>query len=536
MPQSVDELRAQLRERGYLTHGIERWFALDPWSSRAFWLELVTVALKGAVLLAAFAILPHVTVMLFRNHPLTAGETLLLALLYGAAWLVTGFALIVAMALAMKLRPELAIDTPRALLGIAIAAAALLTSPIALWWLRFDSPPPLAELGAGLALIVLFFLMAILIVSAAMLSFSVYELQRIPAIHSRPRTVPMTVAAVVLMALLFLPAYAAQEKRAAEPPVQVVTTPVTTRVAFVAVDGLTSQIFGSRPELVRALPHHNSTATIAAGSATERWATIGTGVPPRIHGVRAIEGVRFRGGTHVIQTLSRADFVLRDLASAAGIARREPLPPTVRRRDYVWEIFAARGMPAVAVNWWTTETRHDGALDSIGQETIFAAARGEAVAVDRVASARLLDAVGRERPQFATLYLPALDIVLNRIPLDPSARLAGSVAALDGLGATIGSLRARGYEVILAGIPGEGTAGEAVIASTLPLPHDARLTDLAPTLAARLGFPPSNEMMGRSLTGERPRIATYGSRAGGADSEKVNDEYYRNLKSLGYIR
>jgi hypothetical protein len=536
VPQPVDELRAQLRERGYLTHGIDRWFALDPWSSRTFWLELVTVALKAAVLLSAFGILPPVAIMLFRNHPLSAGETLLLALLYGTAWLVTGFALIVAMALAMKLRPELAIDTPGALLGIAMAAAALLTSPIALWWSRFDAPPPLAELAAGLALTVLFFLFATLIVSAAMLSFSVYELQRIPAIHSRPRTVPMTVAAVVLMALLFRPAYAAQEQPAPAPPVQVVTTPVMRRVALVAADGLTWKIFTSRPELGRALPHHNPTMPIAAESATERWATVGTGVPPRVHGVRAIEGVRFRGGRHVLQTLSRADFVLRDLASAAGIVRREPLPPTVRRRDYVWEIFAARGLTAVAVNWWTTETRHAGALDSIGQETIFAAARGDAVAVDRIASARLLAAAQRDHPQFATVYLPALDIVLNRLVLDPSTRLAGSVAALDGLAETIASLRAEGFEVVLAGIPGEGAAGQAVIAATFPLSGNARLADLAPTLAALVGFPASNEMMGRSLIGERPRIATYGNRAGTSAPEKVDEDYYRNLKSLGYIR
>src|SRR5256885_1852509 len=54
---SVDDLRSQLRERGYLSHGIERWFALDPWSSRAFWLELATVAAKASLLIALFAVL-----------------------------------------------------------------------------------------------------------------------------------------------------------------------------------------------------------------------------------------------------------------------------------------------------------------------------------------------------------------------------------------------------------------------------------------------------------------------------------------------
>src|SRR6185295_4150557 len=137
--------------------------------------------------------------------------------------------------------------------------------------------------------------------SAALLSFSVYELQRIPAIHQKPRGVPMTIAAAALMALLFLPAYAAQEKRATEPPIQVVTTPTTRRVALVAVDGLTWEIFRSRPALTSLFVSAYSAPPLTAESTTERWATLGTGVPARVHGVRAIEGVRLPGGRHVLQ-------------------------------------------------------------------------------------------------------------------------------------------------------------------------------------------------------------------------------------------
>ncbi len=108
----VDSLRAQLRERGYLTHGIERWFALDPWSSRAFWVELLAVALKAATLIAAFAALPMTTVMLFRNFPLNAYETLALYLTYAAAWLLVAFLFVILAALILKLRPALPIDTP----------------------------------------------------------------------------------------------------------------------------------------------------------------------------------------------------------------------------------------------------------------------------------------------------------------------------------------------------------------------------------------------------------------------------------------
>ncbi len=531
----VDDLRIQLRERGYLSHGLERWFALDPWRSRAFWLQLALVAAKGAALVGLFAVVPLVAVMLFRNHPLTALETLAMSLLYGVTAVAFSFLFLVALALLLRLRPHLAIDTPRALLGISFAAAALLAAPIALWWYRFDTPPSPPELMAGLLLVALFFVVATIVVSAALLSFSIYELRRVPVLHQKPRGVPMTIAAALLIALLFIPAYATQEKLATPPPLQVVITPTTRRVALVAVDGLTWEIFRSRPELVTLLPAANAAPPLPARSTAERWATLGTGAPARAHGVRAIEGIRFRGGSHVLQALSRADFVLHDVAETIGTARRQPLPPTVRRRDYVWEIFAARGVPSAAVNWWTSETRHDGALDSVGQESIFAAAKRDAAAIDDAASKRLLASVDRQAPRFATLYLPALDIILNRLALDPSARLASSVRVLDGIVSAAAALHARGYDVILAGLPGDRQSGQAVVAASFALPAAAPL-DVAPTLCTLEGFPPSAEMPGHALTGHAPRIASYGARHSAASGAKVNEEYYENLRSLGYIR
>src|SRR5205085_4036979 len=214
----VADLRAQLRERGYLSHGIERWFALDPWRSRAFWVELTAVAGKGAALIGSFAVVPLVAVMLFRNHPLSPIETLLMALLYGVTAVAISFLFLIALALLLRLRPTLAVDTPRALLAISFVAAAVLTAPIAAWWYRFDAPPQTPELVAGLLLIALFFVMATIVVSAALLSFSIYELRRVPVLHQKPRGAAMTIAAAVLIALLFIPAYATQEKTAAAPP------------------------------------------------------------------------------------------------------------------------------------------------------------------------------------------------------------------------------------------------------------------------------------------------------------------------------
>jgi hypothetical protein len=326
----------------------------------------------------------------------------------------------------------------------------------------------------------------------------------------------MSVAAVVLLALLFIPA---QEKSIAQEPLQVVTTPSSRRIALVAVDGLTYEIFVSRSDLQRTFVSR-SIPPIAGASTTERWASVGTGVPTSIHGVRAIEGVRFPGGSHIIQQISDFDFAVRHAGT------RLPLPPTVRRRDFVWELFAHRGISVLAVNWWTSS-------EGVTQQTVFAAARGDALAVDEIAARYALG----NHPQFVTVYLPALDVVLNRLPLDRSAQLAQSVRALDHVSQTVASLRARGYDVIVIGMPGDHQTGSAVIASTIPLAPGKSAYDVGPTLCALLGFPASNEMPGASLVGDDvARIPTYGNRSSSSTSTKVDEEYYENLKSLGYIR
>jgi len=529
---SVDDLRQQLRDRGYLSHGIERWFALDPWGSRTFWVELMIVAAKAAVLIAAFAMLPLVAIMLYRNHPLSALETLLMAIAYAGTALVAGFALLIVIALTLKVRPALAIDTPRALLGISFAASAMMTAAIAIWWSQFGSAPSLLELVSGLILIVAFFLIATIAISAALLSFSIYELKRVPAIHRRSRGVPMSIAAAILTALLFLPAYAAQDRGTASPPIQVVTSPARARIAFIAVDGLTYELAATRG--IGGVP----VPPMVEKSTTERWASVGAGVVAQLHGVHAVEGVRLRGGRHLIQALSRSDVVLLDVAPAMGLADREPLPPTVRRRDFVWEIFAARGVQSLAVNWWTTDDLRLGALESIGQSSIFAAAGNDPLELDRGAMKRTLNALDRARPAFATVYLPSLDVILNRMPLDRSTQLASSVRALDGVAAAILSLRRRGYDILLLGLPGDRQGGRGVLLSTIPLARPpSSAYDVAPTLCALMGFPASSEMPGASLvTTDLPRIASYGPRAVTRDTVKLNDEYYQNLKSLGYIK
>ena len=531
----VDSLRAQLRDRGYLTHGIERWFALDPWSSRTFWLELTALALKAATLIALFGALLPAALMLIRNQPLGAVEILSLYGVYFAVAFVAGFAVVVLIALTLKVRPALPIDTPYALLAISLIAAALFTAPLGYWWLRFETPPDQLELAVGAALGILFFVVASVVVSAALLSFSIYEVGRVPAIHQKPRGVPMTIAAVVLIGALIAPAFAGREPEAAAP--MVVIKPTARQLVLIGVDGLTYPIFRSRFDLARQLPHAQRVTPVAGASTTERWASLASGVPTARHGVRAIEGLRLAGGKDVLQRVSRADFALRIIAPALALGQREPLPPTVRRREYVWEIVAERSLTSVSVNWWATSSEKRGGLTAIGPEPIFAGARNNPLQLDVIATDQLVEQLDRRNPRLAAIYLPSLDVMINRLEIDPSARLTGSMHVLDGVARTVSLVRERGYEIVLVGLPGDGQSGAAIVASTVRLPGLTTAWDVAPTTLALLGFPASSEMPGTPRAPEaQPRIPSYGPRETTDATPSLNREYYDNLRSLGYIR
>src|SRR5439155_14370084 len=129
--------------------------------------------------------------------------------------------------------------------------------------------------------------------------------------------------------------------------------------------------------------------------------------------------------------------------------------------------------------------------------------------LDSGASKRALAEIDRTRPKFVTVYLPALDVILNRLPLDRSTQLADSVRALDGVRSTLDAIRSRGYDVILLGLPGDRQSGRGVLESTVAFANgSATAYDIAPTLCALMGFPASSEMAGVSLVKtELPRIA-----------------------------
>ena len=411
---SVDELRAELRNLGYLTHGIERWFALDPWSSRTFWAELAAVSTKAAVLVAFFAALPLVAIMAIRNQPLPIQDV---ALLFGidlVASFVAVLVLVVMLALALRSRPTLAIDSPTTLTGMSVGLSSVIAAGILFWWSGFDAPPSGVELAVGGALLILLLTVAALVFSAALLSFSIHEARRIPAVAQKDRTIPLAIVAAIAAVVIGLWATRYGRPTQVEPPTQIVVAPTQQRVALLAVDGMTWDLFSAqRPDdllLAFATPLRPFVGT---RSSAERWAALGTGTPSSAHLVDAIDGVRRAGSGQVLQAISSNDLTIDTLAEPLGLARRVPLPPTVRRRHYVWEIMGSRDTTSVAVNWWVTDDERSPGLTSVSQSSIFAEAAAAtddpvdlAIAIDRVALDTMMREIEIGEPRFATAYLP----------------------------------------------------------------------------------------------------------------------------------
>jgi hypothetical protein len=261
--------------------------------------------------------------------------------------------------------------------------------------------------------------------------------------------------------------------------------------------------------------------------------------------VHAIEGVRLRGSERLVQSVSRFDVVMRNVAEWLSMAQREPLPPSIRRRAYVWETIASRGIRAASVNWWTTQESSSPVLTTVAQESIFArATRGRSAVeaagtIDVLAIAATKSIAAGEGLRFVAVYLPALDIYLNRLHVDPGTELAALVRSAEAIETAVEDLRRDGFDVVLAGMPAEEQPGAAVLATDGSLElRGATLLDLAPTLCDLFGFPRSAEMPGRSLVPQsaQPVIPTFGERQTSQSALPVDEEYYKGLRALGYIQ
>ena len=592
---SVERVREELRQLGYLDTGIDR-FALGGAGGDSPLKACARVAARlgpaggilfGAAFSAAAALLepdrlrdPADLAVLFIYVCVAATlATSALALLAGllAGWL----------GRRLGHRPG-----PRLSRNVGLALGALGAAYLGLWWRSHALGAPagvqaaLAVTALGLVLALTRFgsLAAIAVLAAGGAA------ERLPEARDARRHM----ARLVAVAVLVLAAAAAAASRLGEvedvgPDYAV--RPTGLRIRVIGVDGLDGGLAlsmaarGEMPELARRLP-------LAARARLRPepepvpaivWTTVATGRGPEAHGVRGV-GTRLAGMKAPVSFPS----ALAGAADVLRITRTEPPSAVLRSVKAFWNVASDKGLRVGVVNWWATwpaeplngyvvsdraflKVELGGPPDrEVYPEEDFATVKALLPpAPDRARRRDLFHAAAaarlrEERPvDLEAVYLPGLDIFVNQ---QMSAAPAGDLGALDARLGTIreyyrfldrllGEMTARltpDDVVVLVGDPGRfergATSGLLMIWGGPARAADLGTVserDIAPTILHLVGLPVSRELPGTVLTAAlQPsfneshaveHVARYARRRAAPAASGFDREMIEELRSLGYI-
>jgi hypothetical protein len=557
---SVERVRADLQQLGYLNTGLDRFVlgharggsALAASRDVAWRLGLLGGAVFGLTLTLAAALLeprlrstPQDLVILAGYLVLALGAVTGLAAFAGglaAAWWGRGGRTVPA--------------TLARNVGLALALVAL--GYLALWWgshalhARAGFQVLVAALGGASALLLGRFgtLAAVAVLAAAGVA------DRLPeASLSRRHLLPLLAAAGVLFGAGVAAASYYGEREARSAP-DFAVVPTGLRVVLVGIDGLDAGLAdalvarGQMPHL-QALRGRAARARLVVEPEQVPaivWTTIATGRGPDAHGIQSMGGRRLAGMRTPVALGDESAFA-RALGNASDLLRlsRPQAPSSVLRSvKALWNVASEKGLRVGVVNWWATwpadpvngyvvtdraffKIEKGGAPDrEVHPPEAFAtlAALARPADTDR---ARALDRFHAEAaralattnpPDLEALYLPGLDIAtVQQLGEAAASDLAGLDARLalvrehyafvDGLlGGVAERVGPNGLLVVVADpgrLPRGGPAppaGELLIAGAAARPGDvgsASERDLAPTVLHLLGLPRSRELDGRVL-------------------------------------
>ncbi len=383
----VDQLRARLRELGYLDAGVNRFVLAPVRGGRALW----SVAWRSSArigVLAALLLGPSAALALGVRLPgLVTGAwdaailAVYLGALFGAAVALLSFGASLALGwLVSRPRGDAAIERmgPRlARLAGAIVAMACLVY-LVLWW-RTVNPAgavwsagawtwPVLGLSTAISMLLGHAVTVSTLVSVARGANAPRPALRLP---SRSWLVTMGTGALVFLVgatMLFLTTRGEGRPPASQASLPRVQTGL--RLTVVAVDGVDLAFLerlaaeGRTPTLAR-LVAAGARLTIPASDAPDparTWTSLATGQPADVHGVTGIEA---RSVSGIAGTVPAAGS---PLAAAIGAATdlvrltRPTLTTGLQRRSKTfWEVAADYGLHTAVVNWWATWPAPSGA-------------------------------------------------------------------------------------------------------------------------------------------------------------------------------
>jgi hypothetical protein len=378
---SVDDLRARLRELGYLDAGMDR-FVVGPVRGGqgllgAAWRSSVRIGLLAAPLLGPLAAIA----LGVRLPGLVTGvrDGAVLAVYLGALFGLGVAALALASTLLLGLlasrrRSDAAVQriNPR----LAKAAGVIVTTAslvyLVLWW-RTMNPAGTEWLSSGWTWLVLAFSTAISMllghaVMVATLAFAARRASeaspwmRLPARSWLPTLGLAALAFVAGAAILFLSTRGEGRSPVRQPGEARAAVRTGIRLTVVAVDGLDLP-FLERLAAANRVPH---LASLLAGARLDlpasdapdparTWTSLATGQGADVHGVSGIESRTVSGMDGTVPTSSSG--LAGALAAATDLVRltRPTLTTGLQRRSKTfWEIAADFGLRTVVVNWWAT--------------------------------------------------------------------------------------------------------------------------------------------------------------------------------------
>jgi hypothetical protein len=529
-PLDLEEARRRLRELGYLQGRVERYVFARALQGRGG-------LFLPAILLGAFA------AAVASLAAVAAGEPGFLARPSApAALLVHLFAAFLAPAAVLAGAAALAADRMRSPAPAAIAAGVISALAIFGLWIggawRLSRDISEASLLWGVP-VAIGALVAARSLRAGFLARAYARSGELPASGGRGALFGVAAAGLLVAAGVFA------SRGARVPPPALHVSGRRVPVVVVAVDGVAAPAGQSAAALsardpIEALLAHGATGwwPSEAGSPPEIWSTVATGVAASRHGVRALERVRPAGSPTALRPPLGTGWYLRGLAPAVGLASSAPVSDADRSALAFWEVAASCGLPSAAIGWWASGP-WPGA-DVIDNRQVLARA-GTGEEADGIA---LEELERRSGAAVSTAYLPGPDILRK-----DAIRRAEEVRRIAAFLEKETDRAAAGVSVLVVLTADSHAAAGSLNRATVfdgrrPILLRIRAVDVAPSILARAGIPPAEDLTGRPVPGlfhegtlEKLTVATYGPRlAPSAPASPTSDrDYLKKLKSLGYL-
>jgi len=376
---NVDDLRARLRDLGYLDAGVDR-FVLGAASGGRGLLAVAGRASARVGVLAALLLGPSAAIALAARLPgLVTGVrdgvvlTLYLSALFGVAVALFAFGVSVLLgSLAARTGGERMAARATLLAraaGVLVGAGCL--AYLVLWWRAVNPEGSIRLAGARTAVVLAWaaFVSLLLGHAAHVTTLALIARGSGPAPARRgpfrrrwTARAALGIAAFAGAAMLLWTTTRGEGAGSAPPPSSLGRAPTGVRLTVLAIDGVDLSLVerleaqGKVPVLARMVtgPRLRLEPSDAPDPA-RTWTSLATGMSPQVHGVGGIEARRVSG------IGGRA--ALRDSGLAGSIAAATDLlrltrPALItgmeRRVKTFWEVAAEAGLSTAVVNWWAT--------------------------------------------------------------------------------------------------------------------------------------------------------------------------------------